>query len=44
MAAGAAGDNQAALTYFQRLRSFLPEGSDAYQTVSQAIDRLTPAE
>jgi cytochrome c-type biogenesis protein CcmH len=44
LAAGAAGDNQTALTYFQRLRSFLPEGSDAYQTVSQAIDRLTPAD
>jgi cytochrome c-type biogenesis protein CcmH len=44
LAAGAAGDNQTALTYFQRLRAFLPEGSDAYKTVSQAIDRLTPAE
>ena len=43
LAAGTAGDRTAALDYFTRLRRLVPEGSDAYQTVSDAIERLTPA-
>jgi cytochrome c-type biogenesis protein CcmH len=43
LAASMAGDKPAALGYFQRLRALIPEDSDAYRTVSEAIERLTPA-
>ncbi len=43
LAAGTAGDRETALVYFERLRSFLPEGGDAYRTVSEAIERITTA-
>lgn len=43
LAASMAGDKPAALDYFQRLRALIPEDSDAYRTVNEAIERLTPA-
>ena len=41
LAAAKARDNAAALAYFERLRDLIPEDSEAYQTVSEAIERLT---
>ncbi|MFT5182424.1 MAG: cytochrome c-type biogenesis protein CcmH [Alphaproteobacteria bacterium] len=43
LAASMAADKPAALDYFQRLRALIPEESDAYRTVNEAIERLTPA-
>ena len=42
LAATSADDRTAALSYFERLRGLMPEDSDAYRTVSEAIERLTP--
>ena len=42
LAAARAQDSAAALDYFERLRSLIPEDSVAYRTVSEAIERLTP--
>ena len=43
LATGKAGDRAAALAYFERLQGFLPLEGDAYRTVGEAIDRLSPA-
>ncbi|MDH3737886.1 MAG: c-type cytochrome biogenesis protein CcmI [Alphaproteobacteria bacterium] len=43
IAAGTAGDRTAALDYFTRLRGLIPEDSEAYKTVSDAIERLSPS-
>ncbi|MCZ6846806.1 MAG: c-type cytochrome biogenesis protein CcmI [Alphaproteobacteria bacterium] len=43
LAAARAKENATALVYFERLRSFVAEDSDAYRTVSEAIERLTPS-
>jgi cytochrome c-type biogenesis protein CcmH len=42
LAAARAQDRAAALGYFERLRDLLAEDSDAYQKVSEAIERLNP--
>lgn len=43
LAASRSNDNVAALAYFKRLRGLIPEDSEVYRTVSEAIERLTPA-
>ena len=43
LAAARAQERAAALAYFERLRDLIPEDSDAYRTVSEAIERLTMA-
>jgi cytochrome c-type biogenesis protein CcmH len=43
LAAARAQDRAAALVYFERLRELIPEDSDAYRTVNEAIERLTLA-
>jgi cytochrome c-type biogenesis protein CcmH len=40
LAAAKVRDNAAALAHFKRLRELIPEDSEAYQTVSEAIERL----
>ena len=40
LAAAQAQDRATALVYLERLRGLIPEGSEAHQTVSDAIDRL----
>ena len=42
LAAARAQDRAAALGYFERLRDLLAKDSDAYQKVSEAIERLNP--
>ena len=43
LAAARAQDRKTALAYFERLRDLIPEDSDAYRIVSDAIERLTVA-
>ena len=43
LTAARAEDGATALVYFERLRGLLPEDSDAYRTVSEALERLNPA-
>ncbi len=43
LAAARAQDRATALVYFERLRDLIPEDSEAYRTVSEAIERLTVA-
>ncbi len=43
LAAVGAEDTTAAIDYFERLRSLIPEDSEAYRTVNEAIERLKPA-
>jgi cytochrome c-type biogenesis protein CcmH len=43
LAAASAQDNAAALGYFERLRALIPKDTEAYRTVSDAIERLKPA-
>lgn len=40
VAAARADDRTAALGYFERLRSLIPKDTDAYRSVSEAIERL----
>ena len=44
LAAARSDDSVAALDYFKRLRVLVPEDSDAYRTVSEAIERLAPVD
>lgn len=43
LAASSAQDKTAALGYFERLRNLIPKDTDAYRTVSEAIERLNSA-